>query len=159
MADVRKRLTNSGEVRWDVRYRDQARQQHKRSFRRKLDAERFARAVETDLLRGDWIDPRRGKEPFEVWAKQVAGDTGEPQAEDAGELRVDREPASPAALRLDAHRVDRLPVRARLRGKPAAGGASTPATAGDSPAGSSPTAPSHPTTASPAPSPCSTRSP
>ena len=29
---------------------------------------RFGRAVETDLLRGDWIDPRRGKEPFEVWA-------------------------------------------------------------------------------------------
>jgi hypothetical protein len=42
--------------------------QRKRSFERKLDAERFARAVETDILRGDWIDPRRTKEPFAEWA-------------------------------------------------------------------------------------------
>jgi integrase len=68
MADVRKRVTKSGYVRWDVRYRDAARQQRKRSFERKLDAQRFARAVETDLLRGDWIDPRRGQDPFGEWA-------------------------------------------------------------------------------------------
>src|SRR5262245_58502196 len=55
MADVQKRLTKSGETRWDVRYRDHARGQRKRSFERKLDAERLARAVETDLLRGAWI--------------------------------------------------------------------------------------------------------
>jgi excisionase family DNA binding protein len=34
-------------------YRDDARHQRKRSFERKLDAQRFARAVESDLLRGD----------------------------------------------------------------------------------------------------------
>jgi len=68
MADLQRRVTKSGEVRWDVRYRDDARQQRKRSFERKLDAQRFARSVETDLLRGDWIDPRRGQELFEVWA-------------------------------------------------------------------------------------------
>jgi hypothetical protein len=61
-------VTRSGEVRWDVRYRDDARQQRKRRFERKLDAQRFARSVETDLLRGEWIDPRRGQELFEVWA-------------------------------------------------------------------------------------------
>jgi integrase len=68
MADLQRRVTKSGEVRWDVRYRDDARQQRKRSFERKLDAQRFARSVETDLLRGDWIDPRRGQEPFGEWA-------------------------------------------------------------------------------------------
>ena len=68
MADLQKRVTASGEVRWDVRYRDDARRQRKRSFERKLDAQRFARGVETDLLRGDWIDPQRGQELFEVWA-------------------------------------------------------------------------------------------
>src|SRR5262245_6334959 len=68
MADLQRRVTKSGQVRWDVRYRDDARQQRKRSFERKLDAQRFARTVETDLLRGDWIDPRRGQELFEVWA-------------------------------------------------------------------------------------------
>ena len=68
MADVQKRINKSGEVSWDVRYRDDTRQQRKRSFERKLDAQRFARSVETDLLRGDWIDPRRGQEPFSLWA-------------------------------------------------------------------------------------------
>ena len=63
MADVQKRVTASGELRWDVRYRDDARRQRKRSFERKVDALRFGRAVETDLLRGDWIDPRRSQEP------------------------------------------------------------------------------------------------
>lgn len=68
MADVQKRTQKSGEVSWDVRYRDDNRQQRKRSFERKLDAQRFARSVETDMLRGDWIDPRRGREPFQLWA-------------------------------------------------------------------------------------------
>jgi hypothetical protein len=31
MADLQRRVTKSGEVRWDVRYRDDARQQRKRS--------------------------------------------------------------------------------------------------------------------------------
>ena len=69
MADVQRRVTKAGEVRWDVRYRDDARHQRKRSFERKVDAQRFARSVETDLLRGDWIDPRRGKELFGAWAE------------------------------------------------------------------------------------------
>jgi hypothetical protein len=68
MADVQKRGTRTGAVRWDVRYREDARRQRKRSFERKVDATRFARSVETDLLRGDWIDPKRGKELFSVWA-------------------------------------------------------------------------------------------
>jgi integrase len=68
VADIQKRVTSTGEVRWDVRYRDDTRRQRKRSFDRKLDAQRFARSVETDLLRGDWIDPRRAQEPFEQWA-------------------------------------------------------------------------------------------
>jgi integrase len=68
MADIQKRVTQAGDVRWDVRYRDGDRRQRKRSFERKLDAQRFARSVETDLLRGDWIDPRRGQEPFGEWA-------------------------------------------------------------------------------------------
>jgi integrase len=67
VADVQKRDTAGG-TRWDVRYRDDARKQRKRSFERKVDAVRFARSVETDLLRGDWIDPKRGQEPFQVWA-------------------------------------------------------------------------------------------
>ena len=67
MADIQKRQTNKG-VRWDVRYRDDGNRQRKRSFARKVDAQHFANSVETDLLRGDWIDPRRGQELFGEWA-------------------------------------------------------------------------------------------
>ena len=67
MADIQKRQTNNG-VRWDVRYRDDSNRQRKRSFARKVDAQHFTNTVETDLLRGDWIDPRRGQELFGDWA-------------------------------------------------------------------------------------------
>lgn len=67
MADIQKRVTSGG-VRWDVRYRDDSRRQRKKSFERKVDAQRFAASVETDLMRGDWIDPDRGRELFGDWA-------------------------------------------------------------------------------------------
>lgn len=67
MADIQKRVTSGG-TRWDVRYRDESRRQRKQTFERKVDAQRFASSVETDLLRGDWIDPDRGRELFGDWA-------------------------------------------------------------------------------------------
>ncbi|MGD9795247.1 MAG: tyrosine-type recombinase/integrase [Acidimicrobiia bacterium] len=67
MADIRKRASASG-TRWDVRYRDESRRQRKKTFERKVDAQRFANSVETDLVRGDWIDPDRGRELFGQWA-------------------------------------------------------------------------------------------
>lgn len=69
MADIQRRKTKSG-VRWDVRYRDAQRAQRKRSFARKVDAQRFANTVETDLVRGEWIDPRRSRETFDGWAEK-----------------------------------------------------------------------------------------
>lgn len=77
MADIQKRQTNKG-VRCDVRYRDDANRQRKRSFARKVGAQHFANSVETDLLRGEWIDPRRGQELFGEWAGKwltTIGDT------------------------------------------------------------------------------------
>ena len=67
MADIQKRVAVGG-VRWDVRYSDESRRQGKKSFDRKVDAQRFAVSVETDLIRGDWIDPDRGRELFDEWA-------------------------------------------------------------------------------------------
>ena len=88
MADIQKRSAAGG-VRWDVRYRDESRRQRKKSFERKVDAQRFAASVETDLIRGDWIDPDRGRELFSEWA-----DDGSPRSSTGsrrhGELRVDR---------------------------------------------------------------------
>ena len=67
MADIQKRITASG-TRWDVRYRDETLRQRKKTFDRKVDAQRFANSVETDISRGEWIDPNRGRELFGEWA-------------------------------------------------------------------------------------------
>ncbi len=53
---------------WRARYRDPSGKEHAKTFPRKVDAERFLTTVESDLLRGDWIDPDRGKTPLRDWA-------------------------------------------------------------------------------------------
>jgi integrase len=57
MASVEKRQGPRG-VRYDVRYRDPAGRPRKKAFRRRADADRFARQVETDKDRGLFIDPQ-----------------------------------------------------------------------------------------------------
>jgi hypothetical protein len=52
MADLQRRVTKAGEVRWDVRYRDDARQQRKR----RLDAQRFARS-DLSFWKPGWVAP------------------------------------------------------------------------------------------------------
>ena len=52
-----------------VRYRDPSGHQRSRTFRRKVDAERFAREVEVDMDRGQWIDPHGADVPLEEWAE------------------------------------------------------------------------------------------
>ena len=46
-----------------------ARHSRSRTFRRKADAERFAREVEVDMDRGQWIDPRGADVPLEQWVE------------------------------------------------------------------------------------------
>ena len=70
MASIEKRTTSGGETRWDVRYRGPDRHHRTKTFRRKLDAQRFAHTVETDVARGDWLDPSLGKETFRDWANR-----------------------------------------------------------------------------------------
>ena len=69
MASIR--TTTSGA--FQVRYRDPNGRQRARNFTRKTDATRFAAAVETDKVRGDWMDPRLGKVTFEEWADEWLG--------------------------------------------------------------------------------------
>jgi integrase len=66
MASIRK--TSSGT--WQVRYRDPNGRGRARNCARKTDATRFAHAVETDKVRGDWLDPRLGKVTFAEWADE-----------------------------------------------------------------------------------------
>lgn len=61
---------------FQVRYRDPNGRQRARNFPRKTDATRFAAAVETDKVRGDWMDPRLGKVTFGEWAEEWLGQLG-----------------------------------------------------------------------------------
>ena len=70
MASIHKRVTAKGEIRWLVRYRDPNKVERTRSFRLKTDAARFAAAVETDIFRGDWVNPELARETFSYWADQ-----------------------------------------------------------------------------------------
>jgi integrase len=53
---------------FQVRYRDPNGRQRARHFERKTDATRFARSVQTDIERGDWLDPRLTRVTFAAWA-------------------------------------------------------------------------------------------
>lgn len=56
-----------------VRYRDPDRVERSRTFERKADAERFAAEVESDISRGDYLDPRGGQELLTDWAEKWLG--------------------------------------------------------------------------------------
>ena len=57
---IERRVRESGRVTYRVRYYGPDRRQRSRSFDRRRDAEAYAAQVATQLLRGDWLDPRRG---------------------------------------------------------------------------------------------------
>lgn len=84
MAHIRKRTLTDGSRRYDVFYRDASRQQHVKTYRRKTDADHFAKSVDTDIARGTWIDPRLGKTPFrdvaDAWIR-TAGEKAKTRAD------------------------------------------------------------------------------
>jgi len=59
--DLKSKRQGQGRLRWRVRYRDPAGRERAKSFARKQDAERFLQHAEADKLRGQWVDPRRGR--------------------------------------------------------------------------------------------------
>jgi integrase len=67
MASVEKRLRN-GKVTWLARWRDPDGRQRKKSFRRRVDADRFLAGVNAELLRGTYIDPSAGRMTLSEWA-------------------------------------------------------------------------------------------
>lgn len=56
MASVEKR-TRDGRVTWLARWRDPEGKQRKKSFPRRIDADRFLKSVAADVLRGQYVDP------------------------------------------------------------------------------------------------------
>lgn len=69
MAKLRERSASDGGG-YQVRYYGPDGRRRAKTFARKKDAQNFANTVEADKLRGEWIDPRLGKTPFEGY---VAG--------------------------------------------------------------------------------------
>lgn len=55
-------------VHYKVRYRDHAGREHSETKRRLVDAQRRKAEIETELARGTWLDPRRGKIRLDAWA-------------------------------------------------------------------------------------------
>jgi integrase len=56
MASIEKRFRN-GRTTWLARWRDPEGSQRKRTFPRRIDADRFITKLAADLLRGDYVDP------------------------------------------------------------------------------------------------------
>jgi integrase len=73
MASVerRERLDRDGNVvrRYRVRWRGPDDRQRSKTFRRKVDADRFAATVAADIMRGHYIDPDAGRVTFEEFAQ------------------------------------------------------------------------------------------
>lgn len=58
MASIERR-TRDGQTRWYTRYRDPSGKQRTKTFKRKLDAERYLTTIESAKLSGSYVDPRR----------------------------------------------------------------------------------------------------
>jgi integrase len=75
MASIRKRKHEDGGG-YQVRYRDPNGRARAKSFKRKVDASRFAQAAEADKARGDWLDPRLARVTFgqyvDEWRPSIA---------------------------------------------------------------------------------------
>ena len=67
------RAIRDGKVTYLARWRDDARRQRKRSFTRKLDADRFLAQVEGDLLCGQYVDPSNKTTVVEYARQWAAG--------------------------------------------------------------------------------------
>ncbi|MCP4306409.1 MAG: site-specific integrase, partial [bacterium] len=73
MASIAKRTTNSGQPKYDVRYRDPTGRQRKKTFSRRGDADRFARTVEVEKETGRYVDPTAGKVTFAQYSERWLG--------------------------------------------------------------------------------------
>lgn len=54
--------------RWEARYRDPLGRQRQRTFPTKADARAFLAATDTDVQRGQWIDPSGGRTTYLEWS-------------------------------------------------------------------------------------------
>lgn len=69
MASISKR---PGPKPYLARYRGPDRREVSRAFTRKIDAQKWLTSQQTDLIRGEWVDPKAGSVTFAEWAAHVS---------------------------------------------------------------------------------------
>lgn len=69
MASISRR-TVSGKPRYDVNYREPDGRKRRKTFLKRVDADAFARTIETDKLRGTYLDLDAGRESFGAYAER-----------------------------------------------------------------------------------------
>jgi integrase len=67
---IDKRVTRSGEARYEVRVRGTDGKERSRTFRTKKEAERYERAHHAAIDSGVWIDPRAGRVTLAAWSSE-----------------------------------------------------------------------------------------
>lgn len=60
----------SGNAEYKARYLDPDGAERSKVFQRRVDADAFIASMETSKRKGDWVDPRRARVPFEDWAER-----------------------------------------------------------------------------------------
>lgn len=55
--------------RWLARYRGPDGRHHSKSFKRKVDAEKWLKLEESKVIRSDWVDPAAGRVTYRAWAE------------------------------------------------------------------------------------------
>lgn len=68
MASITKTTTSKGNTRYRVRYRDPNNRSREKWFKRRIDADRYARNIETDIDRGIYVDPERSRITLAEWS-------------------------------------------------------------------------------------------
>ncbi len=66
MASIRRKPSGN----WEARYRNADGRLHARTFATKTEARRWATDMETDVRRGEWVDPRLGRVTFTEWTEE-----------------------------------------------------------------------------------------
>lgn len=70
---IEKLVLASGHVSWRARWRDDRNRQRSKSFRRKIDAERFMTALDHAKHSGAYVDPAAGRMTVEEWSTRWLG--------------------------------------------------------------------------------------
>jgi hypothetical protein len=98
--------------RWRARYRGPDGRERSKTFRRKVDADRFLATTEADKARGSWIDPALGRLSFTDWTERYLQTVVhlKPKTR-AGYESLLRTHITPTFGRVSLNRVDGVAVR------------------------------------------------